>query len=218
MLEQLQFTIGSLGQDRRAEGLHNLLHGHRLSGELILCRTAQVLDPISLDCGYLSISSGWKDVAYQTRPNAPMPTGCKSVYLREHQYSLFLPPSSPEEPVDSAQRMGGRGEGVAVPGGNFEGRSEDLRTHELRHLVGEVIEGDNMGDWDARGWRRRWWIGRYLGLRFPRLPSLLNPRFGPLLCFGGAACGRGKEAGSGAVKIWKLSLLDVLDKIRAKSF
>ena len=41
MLQQLQLSVCSLGQDRRAEGLHDLLDCHRLSGELILRRADQ---------------------------------------------------------------------------------------------------------------------------------------------------------------------------------
>lgn len=35
MLQQLQFTVCSLGQDWRAEGLHNLLHSDALVGEVV---------------------------------------------------------------------------------------------------------------------------------------------------------------------------------------
>jgi hypothetical protein len=35
MLQQLQFPVCSLGQDRGAEGLHDLLDGHTLPGELV---------------------------------------------------------------------------------------------------------------------------------------------------------------------------------------
>jgi hypothetical protein len=38
MLQQLQLSVCSLGQDWRAEGLHDLLYRHRLSSELILRR------------------------------------------------------------------------------------------------------------------------------------------------------------------------------------
>lgn len=38
MLEQLQFTVCSLRQHGRAEGLHNLLDSDILVGELIPCR------------------------------------------------------------------------------------------------------------------------------------------------------------------------------------
>jgi hypothetical protein len=36
MLEELQFAVGALRQDRSAEGLHDLLDSHGLAGELIL--------------------------------------------------------------------------------------------------------------------------------------------------------------------------------------
>ena len=37
MLEEFQFTICALGEDRRAEGLHDLLDGNGLACELVLC-------------------------------------------------------------------------------------------------------------------------------------------------------------------------------------
>lgn len=45
VLEQLQFAVGALRQDRSAERLHDLLDRHRLAGELVLGRTAS---PMSL--------------------------------------------------------------------------------------------------------------------------------------------------------------------------
>lgn len=35
MLEQLQLTVSTLGQDRSAEWLHDLLDRHRLIGQLV---------------------------------------------------------------------------------------------------------------------------------------------------------------------------------------
>lgn len=35
MLEQLQLSVGTLGQDRGAEGLHDLLDRDRLAGQLV---------------------------------------------------------------------------------------------------------------------------------------------------------------------------------------
>jgi hypothetical protein len=40
VLEEFQLAVGALGQDRSAEGLHDLLDSHGLAGELILCRAA----------------------------------------------------------------------------------------------------------------------------------------------------------------------------------
>jgi hypothetical protein len=73
MLQKLQLSVCALRQDRGAEGLHDLLDGHGLARELILGRTA----PKSIPNPLLRARD-----AYQTRPKAPMPTGCKSVYLR----------------------------------------------------------------------------------------------------------------------------------------
>lgn len=38
MFEQLEFSVGALGEDGGAEGLHDLLDGHRLAGQLVFCR------------------------------------------------------------------------------------------------------------------------------------------------------------------------------------
>jgi hypothetical protein len=54
---------------------------------------------------------------YQTRPNAPMPTGCRSVYLIDSQ--LGKPGSLPIF--------------VLIPARDFEGRAKDLGSYELRH-------------------------------------------------------------------------------------
>lgn len=40
VLQELQLSVCALGQDRSAEGLHDLLDGHGLAGELILGRAA----------------------------------------------------------------------------------------------------------------------------------------------------------------------------------
>jgi hypothetical protein len=41
MLEELQFSVCALGEDGGAEGLHDLLDGHGLVGELIFGGTAK---------------------------------------------------------------------------------------------------------------------------------------------------------------------------------
>lgn len=78
MLQELQFSVCALRQNRSAEGLHDLLDGNGLAGELVLCRT-----------GSWSVCSlGTRArCTYQTRPNAPMPTGCRSVYLQDCQFA-----------------------------------------------------------------------------------------------------------------------------------
>jgi hypothetical protein len=42
MLEQLQLAVCALRQDRSAEGLHDLLDGDGLAGELVLGRAARL--------------------------------------------------------------------------------------------------------------------------------------------------------------------------------
>jgi len=42
VLQQLQFSVGALGEDWSAEGLHDLLDGHVLVGELVSSRAGSV--------------------------------------------------------------------------------------------------------------------------------------------------------------------------------
>lgn len=70
-----------------------------------------------------------KFVAYQTSPKAPIPTGCKSVYLEEKgQSSVRISHAAP--------RRVGRVERECIPAGDLKGGAEDLGTYELRHDVG----------------------------------------------------------------------------------
>ena len=50
VLEQLELAVGALGQDGRAEGLHDLLDGHCLAGELVFGRTAAVSAVVRRAC------------------------------------------------------------------------------------------------------------------------------------------------------------------------
>ena len=114
MLQEFEFSVCPLRQNRRAERLHDLLHRHRLSGELILRRAVYVS---SGPC----ISVAHRCAAYHTSPNAPIPTGCRSVYLPA--ISMFASHYTATQ-VQSH-----------IPARNLEGSPEDLRTHELRHLA-----------------------------------------------------------------------------------
>ncbi len=78
MLQQLQFSVGSFRKDWGTERLHNLLDCHGLASQLVLCRTKQ---EVSERWGRV----GAEKISYQTSPKAPMPTGCKSVYLAANQ-------------------------------------------------------------------------------------------------------------------------------------
>jgi hypothetical protein len=62
VLQELQLAVGTLGQDRCAERLHDLLDSNGLVCELILGRTGD-----SLDARLLAAVIS----AHQTRPNAP---------------------------------------------------------------------------------------------------------------------------------------------------
>ena len=79
MLQQLQFSVCAFREDRSAEGFHNLLDRHRLAGELILRRAESTYLEMIFNQAALKCSP------YHTSPNAPMPTGCRSVYLSGSQ-------------------------------------------------------------------------------------------------------------------------------------
>jgi hypothetical protein len=80
MLEQLELAVCALGKDRCAEGLHDLLDGNILVGELITGRTVgiKVSDRLLLAD---FVWPGKGRLTYQTSPKAPIPTGCRSEYL-----------------------------------------------------------------------------------------------------------------------------------------
>lgn len=67
------------------------------------------------------LSCGLQDrLSYQTSPNAPIPTGCRPVYLSAVQYVFSRRLIVTASPI--------------VPARNLERRAKDLRAHELRHL------------------------------------------------------------------------------------
>lgn len=109
MLEQLQLSVGTFREDRCAEGLHDLLYRHGLSGELVLGGTVKKRERRAVR-RFQEVSTD------QTSPKAPIPTGCRSVYLGTL--------------VKSQQKVNQR----RVPAGDLEGGAKDLGTYELRHL------------------------------------------------------------------------------------
>lgn len=85
---------------------------------------------------------------YQTRPNAPMPTGWRSEYLEMK--------SATEKKARAGQQRAAtdaRGWAQAIPRGDLECGTKDLGTDELGHGEGGVEE--SMGE-GARGSRARW--------------------------------------------------------------
>lgn len=116
VLEQLQLSIGTLGKNRSAEGLHDLLDRNGLSGQLIARRAigerfrSAFTNFRIIRCSFIT---------YQTRPKAPMPTGCRSEYLESN----------------FQQRAQARGNGgQSEPACDLEGGTEDLGPHEFRHI------------------------------------------------------------------------------------
>jgi len=132
MLQKLQFSVCSLGQNRRAERLHNLLYSDILAGELIFGRAVQKRASIS---------------NLHQRPLEP-PKHRKQVNIIPNQakgaHSNRLEIRVPAKPkVSIAVAKGGRllvrssRWGVPrVPGCDFEGGAEDLGSYEFRHSAG----------------------------------------------------------------------------------
>lgn len=79
VFEKLQLSVGALGQDRSAKGLHDLLDGDILVGELVAGRAGSRAQRQGQRIGPEGTMEG--SGSYQTRPKAPMPTGCRSEYL-----------------------------------------------------------------------------------------------------------------------------------------
>lgn len=86
MLEQLQLTVRPLSEHRRAEGLHDLLDGDILVGELVSRRAiwrGRGKSQLARIASKTQSKNGGGEQTHQTRPNAPMPTGWRSEYLME---------------------------------------------------------------------------------------------------------------------------------------
>lgn len=103
MLEQLQLPVSPLGEDRRAERLHDLLHCYRLAGELILGRAAAGISDISHPLAPTH-SVAKTD---HTRPKAPMPTGWRSVYLHNRTSQSPSVSSSHHQPLHAVAEPAG---------------------------------------------------------------------------------------------------------------
>ena len=115
MLQQFELSIGSLREDRGTERLHNLLYRHSLAGQLVFGRAAPKTSA--------GVSSRlWPSDGYQTSPKAPIPTGCRSVYLFEVSVNASAP-----------------WDWSSKPAGDLKCRAKDLGTHKLCHL------GDSLG-------------------------------------------------------------------------
>ena len=112
MLQKLQLSVCSLGQDRRAERLHDFLYRHCLPSELILRRAApSPLEPIVLLVEAIILT-------IQARRLPCRPAEGQCICRAISMFALF----HRDVPAGSA------------PAGDLEGGSEDLGTHELRHL------------------------------------------------------------------------------------
>lgn len=121
VLQKLQFAVCTLGEDGRAERLHNLFHGHRLSCELIFRGAEQPLEyPLRLQ--------HLLPVSLTTRARRlPCPPAADPYTWRCHQLRCF------------SRHTGRPNSSIAIPARNLEGGAKDLSTHELRHIAGSVV-------------------------------------------------------------------------------
>ena len=126
VFQKFQFTVSPLRQDRRAKGLHDLLHCDGDACELVLCGTV---------CPIFSEADKCEEtITDQTRPNAPekkgreserkttgqwrhapIPTGCRSTYR-----------------VVTWGRDGEGGQETGIPQAILEERSPRMRSQRLR--------------------------------------------------------------------------------------
>jgi hypothetical protein len=118
MLEELQFSVCALGEDGSAKGLHDLLDGNGLAGELILCRAA-----IHISCDVMDIAvCAWHIL---TRQDQMRPC------LRAADRCICF--SQVSECASSAAMRG-----VAVPACDLECRAENLGAYEFSHGDGWI--------------------------------------------------------------------------------
>lgn len=110
VFEQLELSVCSLGQNRRAEWLHDLLDSHSLAGKLIFGRAGRAWSARAVypPVGLLQL----------TRPDRTLPcqqAGGQCIFLASQRQSTVYTKSD-------------------TPARDLEGRAEDLRTHKLGHL------------------------------------------------------------------------------------
>ena len=80
VLQELQFSIGPLCKDRGGEWFHDLLNRNGLTRQLVFGGTWEAVNE---DSAFIL------EPTHQTSPKAPIPTGCKSVYLVWGQFLSF---------------------------------------------------------------------------------------------------------------------------------
>lgn len=115
VLEEFQLSVGSLGKNGCAEGLHDLLHGDILVRELVSSGAARVRKS-----ALAGMRAGNNQIpTYQTRPKAPMPTGWRSEYLCSRGMSVKL--------------RSLRSDRCIIPRGDLERCAENLGADKLGH-------------------------------------------------------------------------------------
>lgn len=127
VLQQLQLSVCPLGQDRRAERFHDFLYRHCLPSELVLRGAVRLLSERIAPAVLAMI------LTRQARRLPCRPAGgqciCSAISMcalcRRHVHA------------------------GSAPARDLEGGSEDLRTHEFRHLECAVVRSISMLSEDA---------------------------------------------------------------------
>lgn len=109
MLEKLQFSVGALGQDRRAEWLHDLLDRNGLARELVLGRAGRVSSRAGICVASVRTTRD------QRRPCPRAADRCIFAKSVAQEMAMW---------------------GVAAPARDLKRRAENLGAHEFSHGEG----------------------------------------------------------------------------------
>jgi len=159
VFEQLQLSVCSLRQDRRAEWLHDLLHRHSLPSELVLCRTMPNMSVCPLSCLHDL------DVPYEP----------KGSHAHGLQVSVAVA-ASVELSIATRGAAHANAWFPRIPAGDLEGRAKDLGTDELGHV-------DGVRRCVARATQTRWWM-----VRGDAEEGAVDTRFSAAGCLGFGLC------------------------------
>ena len=146
VLEKFELTVSTLGEDGSAEGLHNLLDGDILVGELISGRARFVLVRLLVPrCRYLHVRHSAANVPNETKSSHAnrLEVGVSKITVRM---------------AKTTEKWRKARVWRCVPRRYLKRRSKDLRANEFRHCEGQprVIRGLNMsGERGAKRSRAR---------------------------------------------------------------
>lgn len=113
VLQQLQLSVGAFGQDRSAEGLHDLLNGDWLAGQLVAGGARWRGIAVSKESGVGAFKETLPDQAKGAHAHR------LQIRVPRNHVSIITSPRRATE--------------LSIPAGNLEGGAEDLGPHKFRH-------------------------------------------------------------------------------------